>query len=212
MPIYSWEVNEAEWRFRARYIPTRSILGFRLQLPAAELVDTRPQLIVSLYASASFACGFFAARAVGARTVFRVLPTYDTWFRRSKAKEFLKHFLFRAVDGVKVPGPDGANVARRYGIPDDRIHVVTQSIDVEHYSRALTVDAISRRRQREQLGLRGCVFLYVGRLWSGKGLDYLLQAYRTVNKQQADISMLLVGDGVDVGRYRAMASRLPGVT
>ena len=210
-PDRSWIVNEEEWHFRGRYLPRGRAVGGRLQLPLAQLRDARPDLLVSLYASASFALGSFAASAMGVRVAYRVLPTFNTWTKRSPWKELLKRFLFRAVDGVKVPGPDGARMARRYGVPRDRIHQVRQSVDVEHYRRALDVTPASRADQRQRLGLQGCVFLYVGRLWSGKGLDYLFDAYRRVRRERDDISLLLVGDGIDEAQYRALAHNLPNV-
>ena len=66
-PDRSWTVNEEEWHFRGRYLPRGRAVGGRLQLPLAELRDVRPDLLVSLYASASFALGSFAASAMGAR-------------------------------------------------------------------------------------------------------------------------------------------------
>src|SRR5262245_46619050 len=66
----SWKVNEAEWRFRARYIPEYLMFGQRLRLPIAELREMQPRLLVSLYSSASFILGSFAARALGVRTAF----------------------------------------------------------------------------------------------------------------------------------------------
>ncbi len=211
-PDRSWDVREEEWAFQARYITDRFELRRRLPLPVAELRELRPDLLVSLYASASFALGSFVARASGARIAFRALPTYDAWVQRTRWKELLKHFLFRSVDGVKVPGQDGANMARRYGVPGDRVHSVTQSVDVAHYRRALEVTAGTRARRREELGLHGCVFIYVGRLWSGKGLDYLVDAFRRVSLEQPSASLLLVGNGVDEARYRAMVRDLPNVT
>ena len=210
-PDRSWEVNPAEWRFRARYIPARRLLGRRLHLPLVELRQTRPDVLVSLYDRLSFALGSLAARSSAARTAFRVLPTYDSWSRRSCWKELGKHVLFRAVDGAKVPGPDGAHLACTYGLPCTRITAVTQSIDAAHYGRARDIAPSLRRQRRAQLGLRGCVFMYVGRLWAGKGLDYLFAAYRSVRERAPAISLLLVGDGVDEDRYRAMARNLPGV-
>src|SRR5919199_5376028 len=210
-PDRTWEVNPAEWRFRARYIPARRLFGRGLHLPLVELQQTRPDVLISLYDRPSFALGSLAARSSAARTAFRVLPNYDSWSRRSCWKELAKHVLFRAVDGAKVPGPDGAHLARTYGLSRTRIAAVTQSIDVAHYGRARDVDPSLRRQRRAQLGLQGCVFVYVGRLWAGKGLDYLFAAYRSVREQAPDISLLLVGDGVDEDRYRAMACDLPGV-
>lgn len=211
-PDRSWEIDETTWRFAYRYIPERSLAGRRLRLPVPELRATRPHLLVSLHASASFALGSMAARALGVRTAFRVLPTYDAWVERSRLKELFKHLLFRTVDGVKVPGPDGAQMAQRYGVPSERIHLVTQSIAVEHYQRALHADPVARTRRREELDLHGSVFVYVGRLWSGKGVDYLLEAYRQVRRERTEVCLLLIGDGVDEAQYRATARDLPGVT
>jgi glycosyltransferase involved in cell wall biosynthesis len=175
------------------------------------LQQTCPDVLVSLYDRLSFALGSLAARSSAARTAFRVLPTYDSWSRRSCWKELGKHVLFRAVDGAKVPGPDGAHLACTYGLPRTRIMAVTQSIDVAHYGRASDVDPSLRRQWRAQLGLHGCVFVYVGRLWAGKGLDYLFAAYRSVREREPNTSLLLVGDGVDEDRYRALAHDLPGI-
>jgi len=134
-----------------------------------------------------------------------VLPTFDTWLQRSFGNEAAKRFLFRAVDGVKVPGDGGAAFAGHYGMSSDRTLRVTQSIDVEHYARARRLSAAARGEARRRLGLRGCVFIYVGRLWSGKGLDFLFEAYREVRRQFSDVSLLVVGDGVEESRYREMA-------
>jgi len=210
-PDRSWDVCEADWRFRARYLAARSVAGRRLSLPLAELRAVRPELVVSAYAPASFAFGHLAVRASGARAAFRSLPTFDAWVRRSKPKEFAKHFLFHSVDGAKVPGPDGGRMAQRYGLPADRIFPVTQSVDIEHYGHAVEMAPSVRELRRSELGLRGCVFLYVGRLWSGKGLDFLLDAYAAVHDQYPDTSLLLVGDGVDEEHYRAAAGELSDV-
>ena len=53
--------------------------------------------------------------------------------------------------------------------------------------------------------------LYVGRLWRGKGLDFLLDAFERVAERAPHAKLLLVGDGVDEARYRARARSLPGV-
>jgi glycosyltransferase involved in cell wall biosynthesis len=208
-PDRSWAVRPAEWRFRARYIPGRPVWGQTLHLPIAELRQVRPEVFVSLYDRASFAFGSVAARAVASRTAYRTLPNFETWAPRSWWRELGKHILFRGIDGALVPGPDGRALAVRYGLPCWRTHTMTQSIDVEHFGRARAVSAA--QRERERLGLHGCVFIYVGRLWKGKGLDHLFAAYRLLRAERPDVSLLLVGDGVDEARYRQMASELPHV-
>ena len=190
-PDRSWDIDVRAWAFRARFIPERSYLGRQWRAP--------------------FALGVLGARAAASRTALRVLPNYDAWSERAWWKEAGKHVLFRAVDGALTPGPDGARLAGRYGLPVARVHRVTQSIDVDHFAAACSVGPTERARRRADLGLCGCVFLYVGRLWSGKGLDYLLDAYRLVRARCRDVSLLIVGDGVDESRYQTIARELPDV-
>jgi glycosyltransferase involved in cell wall biosynthesis len=207
----SWQVNPAQWEFPARIIPSRPLFGRPLQVPLIELREVAPAVLVSGYWNASWVLASFAASAMGARTVFSVLPASRTWSPRTRRKEALKHFLFRAVDAVAVPGTDAAAYSSHYGVPGDRIFRVAESIDVDHYTRACEVNGAAREQARRQLGLHGCVFLYVGRLRSEKGLDYLFEAYLMVRRHVPDVSLLLVGDGVDEARYREMASGIAGV-
>ena len=210
-PSRSWDVDESSWRFRARYIPSRRLFGWDARVPIPELRAVRPELLVQEYDRSHLAAGFLAARAVCDRTAFRVLPNFDSWSDRRWWREAGKHAVFKAVDGAKVPGPDGRRLAERYGLDSSRIHEVTQTIDVDAFGRACRVPEPRRARGRAELGLGGCVFVYVGRLWTGKGLDDLLAAYRTITGAARDVSLLLVGDGPDEARYRSAASALPRV-
>jgi glycosyltransferase involved in cell wall biosynthesis len=204
----SWDVNEVAWRFPAAYLPggTLSIPGVgsryvNLPLP---LITHRPDLVVSLYDEPVFLLAWGLARCLGARTAFRVLPMYDTWIKRTRAKESLKRWLFPRVDGFKVPGPDGAAFAQRYNADARRIHPVTQSIDVERFAAGHTRWSPEREAIRNELGVSGCVFIYVGRLVEEiKGISYLLEAFRQARCSRVPMSLLMVGDGPDEGRYRA---------
>ena len=204
-PDRSWDVDQATWKFPARY------LG-RFKVPILELRRARPDVFILEYDRWNLALGAMAGMALAQRVALRVLPNYDAWSRRTWWREAGKRVLFKAVDGAKVPGPDGAALATRYGLPADRTGVVTQSIDLAHYGRARDQPVADRRRRRAALGLTGCAFLYVGRVWSGKGLDELFAAYRHVRATRADVSLLVVGDGVDYERYAAQERATPGVT
>ncbi|HWG22903.1 glycosyltransferase [Actinospica sp.] len=204
-PDRSWDVDESAWKFPASY------LG-RFKVPVKELRRLRPDVFILEYDRWNLALGAVTGFAAARRVAFRVLPNYDAWSRRTWWRELGKNVLFKAVDGAKVPGSDGAALAARYGLPRERTTVVTQSIDVAHYGRGRDMPADERRRRREALGLSGCVFLYVGRIWSGKGLDELFAAYRQVRTIRDDISLLIVGDGVDGERYVDRESATAGVT
>ncbi len=207
----SWDVNEREWSFPARYIPSRRLLGWSERVPVAELVATRPDVLVQEYDRSHLTAGFLAGRALARRTAFRVLPNYDSWSERTWWREAGKRFVFRAVDAAKVPGADGRALAERYGLPGDRIESVTQSVDVARLSGARMLSAQLRLERRAKLGLEGCVFIYTGRLWSGKGTDHLLDAYEALLRAGRHVSLLLLGDGPDEARYRERAKELERV-
>jgi len=203
-PDRSWDVDEATWKFPARYLGG-------IKVPLRELRRLRPDVFLLEYDRWNLALGAVIGFATAQRVAFRVLPNFDAWSKRTWWRELGKKVLFKAIDGAKVPGPDGAALARRYGLPAERIAVVTQSIDVAHYGHSRDMPAGERERRREELGLTGCVFLYVGRIWAGKGLDELFDAYRQVRGDGAEVSLLVAGDGVDYGRYAANESATQGV-
>lgn len=207
----SWKVDPTGWLFRARYIPQRGLLGRTFNLPFAELRDYQPDVMISLFDRPQFAISSFAARVTAGRTAYRALPSYDTWSKRTWYGELTKNILFRMLDGAIVPGPTGREQTMRYGLPADRSYDVTQTIDVAQWLPARQMPTADRDRRRAELGLSGCVFVYVGRLWSGKGLDDLVNAFRTVQAQHADVSLLLIGDGPEEDRYRQMTADLNNV-
>ena len=151
----------------------------RVKVPVKELRRLRPDVFILEYDRWNLALGAVAGFALAQRVAFRVLPNFDAWSKRTWWRELGKSVLFKAVDGAKVPGPDGAALATRYGLPQERTTVVTQSIDVAHYGRAGTAGcgavaaARNPRADRMRLPLRGPV-------WAGKGLDELFAAYRQV--------------------------------
>ena len=206
-----WTVDEADFRFPHRYVSASHVLGRHLSVPGAEMAEAQLDLIVHDYWPWWMAIGVLASKSTAGRTALRVLPNYDAWSTRTRFGELSKSFIFRAVDGAKVPGPDGRALATRYGLPADRTAVVHQTVDVQAFGRLLDLSAEERARRRAELGLTGCVFVYVGRMWQGKGLDYLMKAYAEVAVQRKDVSLLLLGDGPDEARYRDLAAALPNV-
>jgi glycosyltransferase involved in cell wall biosynthesis len=69
-------------------------------------------------------------------------------------------------------------------------------IDAAHYQLGSAHGKEGRDGLRKRLGLKGVTFVYVGRLWWGKGLDPLLDAYGAVQRRSnREVSLLIVGDG-----------------
>jgi glycosyltransferase involved in cell wall biosynthesis len=206
----SWETPQDEWRFPYRFIPIRRFGPIRTHIPTSELRDARPDLLVHDFDRPWFLLGFLAGKLLAARTAFRVLPRVGILRRNEWRGELAKHFMFRAVDGAKVFGPDGAAYAREYGLPIVRTNQVTQTVDVPRFAATRAMSTADRERARTQAGLRGCVFLYAGMLVRAKGVDVLLEAYEAI-RHDHEASLLLVGDGADESELREVAAKLPNV-
>jgi glycosyltransferase involved in cell wall biosynthesis len=208
-PDRTWEVDEAGWLFPHRYVRLLHLKGRVVGLPRELLIGSPPDILVSLYDQPAYALAQMAARHRGVRTALWVEATFDRWVTRRAWKEALKRRLFRRADAILVPGPDGRAYAERYRAASHRIHIVPQVIDVDHYRRGHAEAYADRERRREGLGLRGVTYLYVGRLWFGKGLDYLLHAFCLLQQRlDQEVSLLLVGDGIDEKRLRDLSGRL----
>jgi glycosyltransferase involved in cell wall biosynthesis len=81
-------------------------------------------------------------------------------------------------------------------------------INVDHFSKARAISADERQRVRNRLGVRGLTFVCVGRLWVGKGVEFLIDAFAEVRRQVGEeaATLVLVGDGVDEWRIRRHAA------
>jgi glycosyltransferase involved in cell wall biosynthesis len=213
-PERSWRVDRQSWVFAHRLARVRRVggllVGFPPRIPAGEW----PDLVVSLYAEQPYLLGLLQSRLRGGRSALWVEVTFDSWVRRSPAKECLKRRVFAAADGILTVGQDGRAYARKYGAEDARIHYLPHVIDAWRFASESAARERGLDRLRAELGLRGVTFVYVGRLWSGKGVADLIAAFAIAQRSsERELSLLLVGDGPDeaVLRSRCAADGLQGV-
>jgi glycosyltransferase involved in cell wall biosynthesis len=203
----SWAVDESGWQFPHAYLPAFDRGSYALALPTPLLTRRAPDVFVSLYAGGDFLLGSALARRRGARTAFWVEVTFDSWIERRRWKEALKSRVLPAADGILTAGRDGREFARRYGAHDERIHHVPHVIDYDHYASGSRLSSDERARLRSELGIKGTAFAYVGRLWEGKGLTYLFDAFAELQRRGVgDVTLVVVGDGPDEAALRARAS------
>lgn len=210
-PDRSWQVDPGSWRFPARILGTTDADAPLSRIPVQLLEAMRPELLIANYDRVHMVAGLLVGRRMARRTAVRCLPTWPAWETPSLSRSVAKHVLFRAIDGAKVPGPDGAEYARSYGLPGDRMWPVTQSVDVALYARARSVSRDRRAELRSGFGASGCAFLYVGRLWNGKGIADLLEAFRRVRAENPDVSLLIAGDGQDADELKGRAAGIAGI-
>jgi glycosyltransferase involved in cell wall biosynthesis len=195
----AWEVNESQWEFQYRYIPSILVRGRSIGFPPQLLSKSRPSVLVSPHGEPAFVASWLAARRSGVRTAFWVVHTFDSMVPRVGWKERLKHYMFRRTDAIFVPGEDARSYALRYGAPIERILTVPHPVASDFVGVANRASrGVERSQLRAKLGLNGVTFLYAGRLWWGKGLNYLLDAFATVQNSTSQlVNLLLVGDGPD---------------
>jgi len=197
----AWEINEHDWEFGYRYIPSHMIRGRTLGFPPALLSRRLPDVLISPHGEPSFVLGWCAARLRGIRTAFWVVRTFDSWTPRIGYKEALKRRMLPRADAILVPGPDAETFARSYGASSDRIMRIHHPINVDFIALGPT-PPVERESIRRRYGLVGTTFIYVGRLWWGKGLGYLLDAFSSVQRSGRAVSLLIVGDGPEEGALR----------
>ena len=113
----------------------------------------------------------------------------------------MKKAIFPKMDAILGSGEESRQFAMRYGVPDEKALCLRHSIDVHHFESGIRKYLPMRGEIRDELGVTGTVFIYVGRLWWGKGINYLLDAFEQVQQSSSEeVSLLLVGDGPEGGR------------
>jgi glycosyltransferase involved in cell wall biosynthesis len=201
-PDRDWSVEPEHWRFLARRLPP----GPRRAARAIGLLRReRPDVLVSLYEDYAFASTALAAKAMGTPVVIHSMRTFTSWRRRSMLREAAKHALFRLVDGVQACGPDSRAYAESYGASARRVFPIREELDIPFWARAADARETAGRALRSEHGLTGCVFLYVGRLWAGKGIASLVDAFTALRADLVDCSLVLVGSGPEETRLRSRA-------
>jgi glycosyltransferase involved in cell wall biosynthesis len=191
----SWTVDESSWQFDYRYIPHATVKGRGLGFPPPLLAGRAPSALVSLHGEPSFVAGWHVARWRGIPTALEVVKTFDTWVARKPHREALKRYIFPRTNLFFVPGDDARRYVRQYGADDDHIMTLPEPVDSRFVTSAKHLHPSERQRIRDTLGLTGTTFLYVGRLWWGKGLRHLFGAFEAVQQRAPDVSLLIVGDG-----------------
>lgn len=195
-PGRSWIVDEATWRFDGVYVGTGARGVWR---SIVWLVRVRPNVLITLYDRPEFLVALLLARALRIPVVIHVMKTFDTWFVRRRYKETAKRLLFPRVR-IHSTGPDATAYAMRYGAQPNSVFELAEPVDVAHFA----TGASAARAKRLRVG-EGVTFLYVGRLWVGKGVDYLLEAFKMLRRAGVDASLVLVGDGSDQRRFQEAA-------
>jgi len=151
--------------------------------------------------------GMLLARARGIPVCIESDTQFDPatpWWRRA-LKRVLLPVLFRIPRCFFPAGSRQADYFKRYGVSASRIRIAQMTVDVRAFQSQIT----HFRRQAEASTGDGCVFLYVGRLESYKGIEDLLSAF--AGMKPAHCRLVIVGDGSLRARVTAAANQHPEI-
>ncbi len=163
-------------------------------------------LVPGYYNVAGFASALWA-KFHGRRSV---LMTESTEFDHGRIgwKESLKSLLIRMLfDWAIAGGKPHRRYLEKLGFPPARIASCYDVVNNRYFRR--TAAAIRVKHRAHDFGLPDRYFLYVGRLAPEKNIDGLIGSYLEYRRAGGSWSLVLVGDGPEAKRLRALAGASP---
>ena len=122
-------------------------------------------------------------------------------------KEWLKRLFVRYSSGYLVPGIPQVQYLLSLGAKRDKIWIAPNSVDSDLFSRALDQRKHDKAHIKQELGVKGEIILYVGRMIDEKGVADLIEVFLVVQRRCPLASLVLVGEGPDRKMYEAKCRR-----
>ena len=123
--------------------------------------------------------------------------------------EFLKAHFLRSCRAFVVPGKSSLQYLEGFGIPDQRIFIAPNAVDIALFSAPAQEARRKQFQVRAHLSLPSRYFLYVGRLVKAKGVFELLETYAQLDtKVRSEVGLVFVGDGRDRAELMARALQI----
>jgi len=184
--------------------PHTSFFGF-------STVVSEPLLALTAKTRVAFHAQY--ATAIGSYVAKR-LRLIDRYYIAAHAMEIKReHFgpvhlawrdrVLKDADAIFAVSNYTAHLVRQRGVAENRIEVVPNGVDLDRFSPRDT------RSLRHRLNLKSRkVILAVARLVERKGVDTLIEAFRSIADRHPDTVLIVVGDGPDRQRLLAQAAAL----
>jgi len=149
---------------------------------------------------------WLAQRALIQGPLARLATRLHPWHRytlRAEAAMF-GHPALRAV--ICNSAMVKEDIIRRFALRTDKLHVIHNGVDLEHFHPGLR--ALHRSRVRAELGIpdETPLFLFVGSGFARKGLPQLLAALRQM--QRGDSQLLVIGEDKRAQAMKVLAIKL----
>jgi glycosyltransferase involved in cell wall biosynthesis len=116
-----------------------------------------------------------------------------------RAFEALERFVYRTADAVTVNSPGSAEHVVARGGRRDRVHVISNWVDVDELRPATAVDTAPETGSRQPFLVQ-----YAGTMGYQQDLDTVIRA-ASLLAHEPDVRFQLIGDGVERERLEALA-------
>lgn len=139
----------------------------------------------------------------------RMLAAPERWLRPLAYHLLPRYRQFQKMERQQyAPSPDkrfiavspmvASHMVQHHKVPEDRVHVVYNGVDVDHFQPAKSSEVGDRIRR--QLGFTDQIlFLIVAEDWDLKGLATILRATRRLVADKAHVGLIVVGTGAMKG-------------
>lgn len=124
--------------------------------------------------------------------------------KASHIKRLFKKFFFHFCDGFFCYGQRSKEYLLGLGVPTEKIFYRCQAaaLPFSYDAAAALQERIARQERQTQ-----CIFLYVGRISTEKGLDVLVKAFQKLRSEGYSAVLQIVGAGPLIQELEATASR-----
>lgn len=112
----------------------------------------------------------------------------------------LQLFYVSKAGAIIAPSQYFKGIISGWGIPQDKIGVIYNAIEVSEYD-----PACSKEEARMRLGLNGKIMLTVARLTPWKGVDRIIEVLPEIRRQIKEANFVVVGDGPELGSLQTLA-------
>ena len=185
--VPSW-FTDLDAQIERASFPARRIAGPRGAFAAAR----RHSAVIAPFAGGAVLPAAYA----GARTHRRPFVLWaSVWHEPQsaahRAARPLIHRVYRDADAVIAYGEHVRRFVAGIRGEDESVIVAPQAVEPELFGRTVAPAELTQFRAEHDLG-DGPLVLYVGRLVAAKGIDVLLDAWRSV---PGDATLALIGDG-----------------
>lgn len=182
---------------------------------AALIREQRPDIVHAHSPALNGLPALGAARRAGLPVVYEVRALWEDAAvdlgharegdLRYRATRALETYVLRRVDAVVTLCEAMRRELAGRAVPDDRISVVPNAVDLAAFSAPQEKDVALLHR----LGLAGRVMLgFIGSFYHYEGLDLLIDALPEIRRQVPEVALLLVGGGPMADALRSQVAAL----